>query len=141
MIELLSITGAAVVGSIIISSLSLKLLKSPTKCLLKLTTYKIRKRQYKKLLKKGILERDFNNVSNAVRLFKNLDITYETDNIAKIYKLYNINEEIAFNEQKFNHFYKINVYDRLTEEEIRNIVDNYCVEKSVSIVDTFRMDL
>lgn len=132
-----------IAGITIGSMATMRIAKSPSKIAFKYLKYKLRKKHQKRLLKNAIYERDYDAFFAAINNLKNIDNQYESNNIERIYRIFNINEEIVNSREKFNKFYNVNVYSQLSPEDIQNIVDNYCQENSVSIVDpnSFRLDL
>jgi hypothetical protein len=101
-------------------------------------SYHVFLKRCKKTIKKGIITRDFEMVNDAVRQFKNFDLKHNTDKLLKMYKLYNLSDEIVGDVRLFNKFYKITVYDYMSIQERQAIVERYITEHELSIIDNER---
>lgn len=93
----------------------------------------------KKIIKKGIMERDFHILTDGIRQLKNFDIKFQTNKTTKIFRLFNINEEIISDIRLFNKFYKISNYDFMTEKQRQDIVNRYMDDNELSVIDPNRV--
>lgn len=93
----------------------------------------------KRKIKKGIIRRDYRKFSEGVDLLKAYDINYREERMQYIMKLFNLNNKILNDEISFNRFYQISLYEKLTQEELMEIVEKYADEHELSVVrtDTF----
>ena len=100
----------------------------------KAISYHIQYKKCKKLIKKGIYDRDYKTLCEGIRLLKNFDIKYQTNKVNKIFHMYNIDDNIIDDENDFNKFYQISMYDKLTDDVIQQIVNRYAEERELSII-------
>ena len=101
----------------------------------KAISYHIQYKKCKKLIKKGIYDRDYKTlevIEHAVEGF--VDIKYQTNKVNKIFHMYNIDDNIIDDENDFNKFYQISMYDKLTDDVIQQIVNRYAEERELSII-------
>ena len=119
-----SISGISFMGKI--SSLfGLKLIK-------KYSEY----RRAKRKMKKGIMRRDYRKFIEGVDLLKIYDINYRDEKLQNIMKLYNLNNKILEDEMIFNRFYQISLYEKLSNDELMDIVEKYAEENEMSVIRT-----
>ena len=93
-------------------------------------------RKAKKKIKNGILNGEFGLLNAGIRSLKNFDAKYNTDKVEKIYFLYNINDEIAEKESAFMERYNLRLYDKLTKEQIEEVVNEHIKENELTLIDT-----
>jgi len=122
-----SVSGLSFIGKIS-GVFGLKILK-------RYSEYKRAKRK----IKKGIIRRDYRKFMEGVDILKSYDINYREEKMQYIMKLYNLNNKILLDEFEFNRFYQISLYEKLSEEELLEIVNKYAEENEMSVVrtDTF----
>jgi hypothetical protein len=85
------------------------------------------------------MERDFHILTDGIRQLKNFDIKFQTNKTTKIFRLFNINEEIISDIRLFNKFYKISNYDFMTEKQRQDIVNRYMDDNELSVIDPNRV--
>lgn len=114
---LLSFVGPGLIGVI-------KLIPQVTS---KYLMYYYHKKRYYNKIKKAILERQFESLNKYVSKLKAFDLKHETSKHKKIYKLYNLTDEIVNNKREFNIFYNLSSINL-------ELIEEYAKEHSLTIV-------